>query len=297
MANRWGDSGNSGWLYFGGLQNHCSWWLQPWYQKMLAPWKKSYDQPGKSIKKQRHYFPNKGLSSQSYGISSGHVWIWELDYQESWAPRIDAFQLWCWRRLSRVPWTARRSNQSVLKEISPEYSLEGLILKLKLQYFGHLMWRSDSLEKTLMLRKIEGGRRRGQQRMKWLDGTTQWTWVWINSGSWWWTGRPGVLQTMGSQTAGHSWATEPKGEISQYFRSCVLDIKVQRNLPAKYQGINTTQGGHKQDSLHAQWKFLDKISSNILFLMLWKRAGEEELGKENKVTRLKFLSCNEIGKI
>ena len=86
--------------------------------------------------------------------------------------RIDAFELWCWRRLLRVPWTARRSNQSILKEISPEYSLEGLMLKLKLQYFGHLMWRTDSFEKTLMLGKIEGWRRRGQQRMRWLDGIT-----------------------------------------------------------------------------------------------------------------------------
>ena len=86
--------------------------------------------------------------------------------------RIDAFELWCWRRLLRVPWTARRSNQSILKEISPEYSLEGLMLKLKLQYFGHLMWRTDTSEKTLMLRKIEGGRRRGRQRMRWLDGIT-----------------------------------------------------------------------------------------------------------------------------
>ena len=97
---------------------------------------------------------------------------------ESWTikkaerQRIDAFELWCWRRLLRVPWTARRSNQSILKEISPEYSLEGLMLKLKLQYFGHLMQRADSLEKTLMLGKIEGGRRRGQQRMRWLDGIT-----------------------------------------------------------------------------------------------------------------------------
>ena len=86
--------------------------------------------------------------------------------------RIDAFELWCWRRLLRVPWTARRSNQSILKEISPEYSLEGLMLKLKLQYFGHLMQRTDSLEKTLMLGKIEGGRRRGRQRLRWLDGST-----------------------------------------------------------------------------------------------------------------------------
>ena len=98
--------------------------------------------------------------------------------------RIDAFDLWCWRRLLRVPWTARRSNQSILKEISPEYSLEGLMLKLKLQYFSYLMWRVDSFEKTLMLGKIECRRRRGQQR--WLDGKpTQWTWVWASSGSWW----------------------------------------------------------------------------------------------------------------
>ena len=86
--------------------------------------------------------------------------------------RIDAFELWCWRRLLRVPWTARRSNQSILKEISPEHSLEGLMLKLKLQYFGHLMRRTDSLEKALMLGKIEGGRRRGRERMRWLDGIT-----------------------------------------------------------------------------------------------------------------------------
>ena len=124
---------------------------------------------------------------------------------ESWTirkaerQRIDAFELWCWRRLLRVPWTIRRSTQSILEEISPECSLEGVILKLKLQYFGHLMWRIDSLEKTLMLGKIEGGRRRDDRGW---DGRmappTQWTWVWVNSGSWWSTGRPDVLQSMGS---------------------------------------------------------------------------------------------------
>ena len=126
----------------------------------------------KDIKKQRHYFANKGLSSQSCGFSSSHVWMWELDYKESWAPKNWSFELWCWRRVLRVPWTARRSNQSILKEVSPEYSLEGLMLKLKLQYFGHLMGRTDSLEKTLMLGKVEGRRRRGWQRMRWLDGIT-----------------------------------------------------------------------------------------------------------------------------
>ena len=96
--------------------------------------------------------------------------IWTINKAEHW--RIDAFELWCWRRLLRVPWTARRSNQSILKEISPKYSLEGLMLKLKLQNFGHLIWRTNSFEKTLMLGKIEGGRRRGWQRMRWLDGIT-----------------------------------------------------------------------------------------------------------------------------
>ena len=123
--------------------------------------------------------------------------------------RIDAFELWCWRRLLRVPWTARRSNQSILKEISPEIALEGMILKLKLQYFGHLVRRVDSLEKTLMLGGIGGRRRRGRQRMSgWMASLTWWTWVWMNSGSWWWTGRPGVLRFMGSQRVGHDWSTE-----------------------------------------------------------------------------------------
>ena len=98
--------------------------------------------------------------------------MWELNYKESWAPKTDVFELWCWRRLLRVSWTARRSNKSILKETSPEYSLEGLMLKLKFQYFGHLMGRADLLEKTLMLGKIEGRRRSGWQTMRWLDGIT-----------------------------------------------------------------------------------------------------------------------------
>ena len=150
----------------------------------------------------------KGPYSQSYGFSSSHVWVWELDHKESWVPEIDAFELWCWRRLLRVPWTARRSNQYILKEINPEYSLQGLMPKLKPQYFGHLMWRADSLEKTMMLGKIEGGRRRGQQRWDgWMPSPTQWTWVWVNSRSWWWIGKPSMLQFMGSQRAGTDWVT------------------------------------------------------------------------------------------
>ena len=138
---------------------------------MLAPWKKSYNQPGQHIKKQRHYFANKGPCTQSCGFSSMYgCESWTMKKAEHW--KIDAFKLWCWRRLLRVPWTARRSNQSILKEISPWCSLEGLMLKLKLQYFGHLMRRADSFEKTLMLGKIKGRRRRGQQRMRRSDGIT-----------------------------------------------------------------------------------------------------------------------------
>ena len=122
--------------------------------------------------------------------------------------RIYAFEQWYWRRLLRVPWTVRRSNQSILKEISPDCSLEGLMLKLKLQYFGHLMWRTDSFEKILILGKIEGGRRRGWQRMRdgWMASLTRWTWVWASSRRCWWTA--GMLQSMGLQRVRHVWVTE-----------------------------------------------------------------------------------------
>ena len=136
-----------------------------------------------------------------YGCES-----WTVKKAERW--RIDPFELWCWRRLLRVPWNARRSNESILK-ISPGISLEGMMLKLKLQYFGHLMWRVGSLEKTLMLEGIGNRRRRGRQRMRWLDGITDSMDVSLSeSGRWWWTGRPGVLQFMGSQRIGHDWVTE-----------------------------------------------------------------------------------------
>ena len=138
-----------------------------------------------------------------------------MDAYESWTikkaenQRIDVFELWCWRRLLRVPWTARRSNQSVVKEISPEYSLEGLILKMNLQYFGHLMWRTDSLKRPWWWERLKaGGEGDNRGWDGWMASPTQWTWVWASSRSWWWTGRPGVLQCTGSQRVGHDWATE-----------------------------------------------------------------------------------------
>ena len=126
--------------------------------------------------------------SKSYSFSSSHVWMWEWTIKKAEHQRIDAFQLECWRRLLKVTWTSRRSNQSILKKINPEYSLKGLMLKLRFQYFGHLMQRTDS--------------------NGWMASLTQWTWVWVNSRSWWWTGRPGMLQFMGLQRVRNDWATE-----------------------------------------------------------------------------------------
>ena len=169
--------------------------------KEITPWQESYDQPRQHIKKQRHYFANKFPSSQSlvlpvvmYGYES-----WTIKKAEHW--RIDALELWCWRRLLRVPWTARSSNQSILKEISPEYSLEGLCW----------FWNSNTLAtwcKQLTHLKRPwcweilraGGEGDDIGWDVWLASPTQWTWVWVHSGSWWWTGRPGVLWFMGLQS-------------------------------------------------------------------------------------------------
>ena len=208
MGNRWGNSGNSGWLYFGGLQNHFRWWLQSWNWKTLTPWKKSYDQL--SVLKSRDItLPRKVCLVKAMVFPVVMYGSESLTIKKAECRRIDAFELWCWRRLLRVPWTARRSNQSILKEINAGISLEEMMVKLKLQYFGHLTWRVDSLKKTLMPGKIEGWRRRGQQRMRWLDGITDsMDMGWENSGSWWWIRRPGVLRFMGSQRVGHDWVTE-----------------------------------------------------------------------------------------
>ena len=193
MANRRGNNGNNDSLYFLELQITADGDCSHEIKRSLLLGRKAMTKLDSMLKIRDITLPiNVHLVKAMvfpvvmYGCES---WtIRKAEYQ-----RIDAFELWCWRRLLRVPWTAR-SNQSIIKEISPEYSLEELMLKLKLQYFGHLMWRSDSMEKILMLGKTEGRRRRGPQRMRWLVASpTGWTWVWASSRSWWWTGEPGML--------------------------------------------------------------------------------------------------------
>ena len=174
---------------------------------MLTPWKKSYNHPRQHIQKQRHYFSSKGSSSQSYGFSSSHIWLWELDIKKAEYRRIDALELWCWKTLES-PFDCTE-----IQGIHPKGNLSWIfigrtMLKLKLQYFGHLMQAADSFEWTLMLGKIEG-RREGVNRGwdGWMASLTQWAWVWVNSGSLWWMGRPGVLQSMGSdRTEPVNWA-------------------------------------------------------------------------------------------
>jgi len=169
MANRWGNNENGDRLYFLRLQNHCRWWAQPWNlllgRKTMTNLNSKLNSRDITLSIKIHIVKAIVFPVVMYGCES-----WTIKKAEH--QRIDAFKLWCWRILLRVPWTTRRSNQSILKEINPECSLEGLMQKLKLQYFGYLMWRAGSLEKTLMLGKIEGRRRRGWQSMSWLDGIT-----------------------------------------------------------------------------------------------------------------------------
>ena len=159
-------------LYFGRLQNHCRWWLQPWNKRHILLGRKAIINLDSILKSRDITLLTKVhlVKAMFFPVVMYGYECWTI--KNAVCQRIDAFELWCWRRLLRVPWTARRSNQSIVKKISPEYSMEGLMLKLKLQYFGHMMWRTDSLEKTLMLGKIEGRRRRGWQWMRWLDGNT-----------------------------------------------------------------------------------------------------------------------------
>ena len=188
---------------FLGSKNHYRWWHSHEIRRCLLLGRKAVTNLDSILKSSGITFPIKVCLVKAMVVPVVRYESWTIKKAECW--RTDAFELWCRRRLLRVLWTARRSNQSILREINPEYSLEGLMLKL--QYFGHLVRRADSLEKILILGKIEGRRRRGWQRMWWLDGSLI-PWSWVNSSRWWKTGRPAVLQSMGSQRIGHDLATE-----------------------------------------------------------------------------------------
>ena len=182
----------------GGLQNHCRCGCNHEIKSRLLFRRKSMTNLY-SILKSRDIFSQQRPSSESYGFSSSHVWIEGWTIKKAEDRSIDAFDLWCWRRLLRVPWTARRSNPSILKEVSPEYSLERLMLKLKLQYFGHLLQRTDSFQRCWCWERLKvGGEGDDRGWDGWMASPTQWAWVWVNSGSWRWTGRP--AQSMGSQS-------------------------------------------------------------------------------------------------
>ena len=189
MANRLGKNGIRGRIYFLGLLNHCRWWLQPWAQKKCAPWKKSYDKPRQHIEEQRHHFADKGPNSQSCGFSSSHIRMWELDHREGRAPKN-----WCFPTVAMGKTLESPLDTKVIKPVNPKgnqpwISLAGLMLKLKRQCFGHLIWRADALEKSLTLGKTEG-RRRGRQRRQWTAG------------------KAAVLQSIEPQRVGRDSATE-----------------------------------------------------------------------------------------
>ena len=187
MANRWR---NSGWLYFGGSQITADGDCSHEIKRHLLLGRKGMTNLDSILKSRDITLPTKVhlVKAMIFPVVMYGCESWTIKKAEHW--RIDSFKLWCWKRLLTVPWTARRSNQSILKEISPEYSLKGLMLKRKLQYFGQLMWRTDLLEETLILGKIKGRRRRGRQKMGWLDGITDLMDMSLSKLQEWWTGKP-----------------------------------------------------------------------------------------------------------
>ena len=216
MANRWWNSGNNGWLYFFGLQkwlyffglqNHCRWWWQPWNLKMITPWKESYDQPRQHIKKQRHYFVNKGLSSHGYGFSSSHVWMWELDYKERiFEPWM--LKSWCFWTVVLEKTLESPFDGKAIQPVHPKGNQPWIFIgRTDVKAETPILWPPD-VKSWLIWKDPELGKIEHLQWDGWMASPTPWTWVWVNYGSWWWTGRPRMLQFMASQRVGHDWVTE-----------------------------------------------------------------------------------------
>ena len=199
-------------IFGGGLQNHCRWWLQPWNEKTLVPWKKSYDQPGQNLK---NYFVNKGPSSQSYGFSSNHVWMWELDYKESWV-----LKNWCFWTVVLEKTIESPLDYKEIQPVSPKGNQSWVFIgRTNAEAEMPILWPPD-VKNWLVWKDPDAGK---DWRLE-EKGTTEdemlgwhlwtlWTWVWVSSGNWWWTGKPGMLQSMGSQEVGHDWATELNSKI------------------------------------------------------------------------------------
>ena len=209
MTNRWGNSGNSGWLFWGGSKITADGDCSHEIKRHLLLWRKVVTNLDNILKiRDITLSTNPLVKAMIFPVVMQACESWTIKKAEHW--RTDAFELWCWIRLLRVPWTARRSNQPILKEISPECSLEGLMLKLKLQSFGHLMQRADSFEKrSWYWERLRAGEEGVNRRWDgWMASPTQWTWIWVNSGSWWWIGKPSMLQSMGSQRVRHDLVTE-----------------------------------------------------------------------------------------
>ena len=205
MANRWGNNGNSDRLFFLGSKITADGDCSHEIKRCLLLGRKAMTNLDSILKSRDITLPTKvSLVKAMFPVVMYGCESWTMKKAEHW--KVDAFELWCWRRHLRVPWTARRSNQFILKEISPGCSLEGLMLKLKVQSFGHLI--VTHLKRPWCWERLKAGEGDNRGWDGWMASPTRWTWVWVNSWSWWWTGRPGVLQFMGLQRVGHDWATE-----------------------------------------------------------------------------------------
>ena len=174
------------------------------------------------MKKQRHQLANKGPCSQSYGFSSSHVWTWELDYKENWVLKNDAFELWCWRRLLRVPWTARRSNPSILKEINPTIHWKNWCWSRSSNTLATWCKESTHWKRSWFWERFKAGEGDNRRWGGWMASLTQWTWVWANSRRWWRTGKAGVLQSLGSQRVRRDWLNDVDGDSKSLALSSVF---------------------------------------------------------------------------